>query len=337
MKDNSLNGAYSISNTEFPPIRTKQAAVANDWGHQNQSQFSVRRSSQGMEQSESTRNLAPAPRIEPRNDSTKASKLSGASRPSKPQKLSKSKKQTRSTTPREHYAGVMKEIAVTKAVINQMLAYDDRKRGPAAPGFGSEEKAGRRSKKEMRQVSSNRQLVTTHKLPLDFEDRSDGPGQDELRPTPETPTRQQPETPGRQLPQLRFDLAMQNDASDLLGSIDVQTPEKTEPSEDSDDDQSDNTYADDIFDDCGATPKGPAPEVRDEEEESSPDGAVIVLNYQELGDQASPRNARGKGSDGAPNPKKGFEQATPVVTSTTPLEGTPFKEGDKGRVLAYEP
>ena len=33
------------------------------------------------------------------------------------------KKQTRSITPRDGYADVMKEIAATKAVINQMLAY----------------------------------------------------------------------------------------------------------------------------------------------------------------------------------------------------------------------
>ena len=115
------------------------------------------------------------------------------------------------------------------------------------------------------------------------------------------------------------------------------TPEKTEPSADSDDNQSNNTYADDIFDDCGTTPKGPALEVRDEGDESSPDGAVIVLNYQQSGDQASPRNAKGRGSDEVPNPKKGFEQATPVLTATTPLEGTPFKEGDKGRIQTLEP
>lgn len=150
MKDNSAGGAYSVSNTEFPPIRTKQSAAGNDWGRQHQSQFSVRKNSHGMGQSESMRNLVPAPRIEPRHDSTKASKLSGTVRPSKPQKQAKSKKQTRSITPRDGYADVMKEIAATKAVINQMLAYDDRKREVPAPDVNSEEKAAKRRKKKIR-------------------------------------------------------------------------------------------------------------------------------------------------------------------------------------------
>ena len=67
----------------------------------------------------------PAPHIE----SQKGSQLSGTVRPGKPQKLlSKSKNQTRSITPRETYTDVMKEIRATKAVINQMLAFDERKR-----------------------------------------------------------------------------------------------------------------------------------------------------------------------------------------------------------------
>ena len=106
-----------------------------------------------MLQSESMKNLVTAPRIEPqKNDSSKASKLSGTVRSSKPQKLSKSKKQTRSITPRETYADVMKEIAIAKAAINRMLPYDDRKREAVVPviDFESDEKVSKRNKKKIR-------------------------------------------------------------------------------------------------------------------------------------------------------------------------------------------
>ena len=69
-------------------------------------------------------NLMPAPRIEYRldhQDATKSSKLSGTVKPNHQSKNQKAKRQTRSITPRETYTDVMKEIAVTKAVINRML------------------------------------------------------------------------------------------------------------------------------------------------------------------------------------------------------------------------
>ena len=101
-------------------------------------------------------NLVPAPRIDYRLDhldATISSKLSASFRPTGQQKASKMKKKTRSITPRETYTDVMKEIAVTKAVINKMLQQDPR------PNMNiNSEKKGvdiKNSKNSIRQVNSN--------------------------------------------------------------------------------------------------------------------------------------------------------------------------------------
>ena len=108
-----------------------------------------------MHQSESLNNLMPAPRMEyklDQLDATKSSKLSGTFRHKQPGKA-KNKKQTRSITPRETYTDVMKEIAVTKAVINKMLQQDPRQK----VDFGTEKKNAKpkQQKNTMRQVNSN--------------------------------------------------------------------------------------------------------------------------------------------------------------------------------------
>ena len=59
----------------------------------------------------------------------------------------------------------MKEIAVTKAVINRMLQQDPR----VNVDFGSDKKGikSKASKNSIRQVSSNHQLITTKNNSLD--------------------------------------------------------------------------------------------------------------------------------------------------------------------------
>ena len=116
-------------------------------------------------------NLVPAPRIDYRLDhldATISSKLSASFRPNGQQKATKTKKQTRSITPRETYTDVMKEIAVTKAVINKMLQQDPR------PNMNlNSEKKGvdiKNSKNSIRQVNSNQQLVTTKNKSLGLEE-----------------------------------------------------------------------------------------------------------------------------------------------------------------------